>query len=152
MKHITSIKFLNYKSFSRYSVALNEFNILVGPNNAGKSTVIGALKILAEGIRKAKYKKPINIKDPKGSIILGYQIDLNQIPIATENVFHNYDDSVPAIIRFRLSDNSFLQIFFPSNGGCFMNYESERITIHNPKEFIENVGLEIGYVPILGPV
>jgi len=79
MKHITSIKFLNYKSFSRYSVSLTEFNILVGPNNAGKSTVIGAIKILAEGIRKAKYKKPINITDPNGSIILGYQIDLREV-------------------------------------------------------------------------
>lgn len=152
MKHITSIKFSNYKSFKSYSVALCDFNILVGPNNAGKSTVIGALKILAEGIRKAKSKKPITIQDPKGISVLGYEIDLKEVPIASENVFYNYDDSIPAIIRFRLSDNSYLQIYFPTKGVCYMNYESENFTIRSPKDFIEKVGIEIGYVPILGPV
>ncbi len=33
-----------------------------------------------------------------------------------------------------------------------MNYESENVTIRSPKDFIEKVGIEIGYVPILGPV
>ena len=102
MLHITNIKFKNYKSFVNFSVSLNDFNILVGPNNAGKSTIIGSLKILSEGIRKANSKKPEKISGPDGLQIFGYQIDLKQVPVATENVFHNYDDSIPAIIRFKL--------------------------------------------------
>ncbi len=94
MQYITLIKFSNYKSFNQFTVSLTDFNILVGPNNAGKSTVIGALKILSEGIRKAKTRKPILIKDPKGNQVFGYSIDLTQVPVATENVFHNYDDEV----------------------------------------------------------
>lgn len=152
MLNITLIKFSNYKSFKQFSVSLNEFNILVGPNNAGKSTVIGALKILAEGLRKARSRKPILIEDPNNNQIFGYEIDLSQVPVATENVFHNYDDSTPAIIKFRLSDNSYLQVFFPSKNTCFFNYESDNRIIRSPKEFIEFVNVEIGYVPILGPV
>lgn len=152
MLNITLIKFSNYKSFKQFSVSLNEFNILVGPNNAGKSTVIGALKILAEGLRKARSRKPILIEDPNNNQIFGYEIDLSQVPVATENVFHNYDDSTPAIIKFRLSDNSYLQVFFPSKNTCFFNYESDNRIIRSPKEFIEFVNIEIGYVPILGPV
>lgn len=152
MIHITSIKYRNYKSFKQFSVSLNEFNILVGPNNAGKSTVIGSLKILAEGIRKAKSKKPQLISDPNGFQISGYQIDLKQVPVATENVFYNYDDSTPAIIRFRLSNDSFLQIFFPEKGICYLNYESKNLIITSPKQFKEKVPIEIGFVPILGPV
>ena len=152
MNHITSIKFKNYKSFKRFSVSLTDFNILVGPNNAGKSTVIGSLKILSEGIRKAKSKKPILITGPNGMKILGYEIDLSLVPVATENVFYNYDDSEPAIIRFRLTNNSYLQIFFPSKGVCYMNYESIDTVIKTPKEFKEKVGIEIGFVPVLGPV
>src|SRR3990170_7187421 len=125
MQHMTSIKYKNYKSFSQFTVSLNSFNILVGPNNAGKSTIIGSLKILAEGIRKAKSKKPIFINDPIGNQVLGYEIDLSQVPVATENVFHNYDDETPAIIRFRLSDGAYLQVFFPKKGECYLNYESE---------------------------
>ncbi|WP_420601853.1 ATP-dependent nuclease [Flagellimonas sp.] len=152
MQHITSIKYKNYKSFKDFSVALNEFNILVGPNNAGKSTVIGSLKILSEGIRRAKSRKPIFIESPTGHQILGYELDLSQIPVATENVFHNYDDSSSAIIRYRLSDGSHLQIFFPERGACFFNIESDRFAIRSPSDFKKNVQVDIGYVPILGPV
>lgn len=152
MQHITSIKFLNYKSFNQFTITLSEFNILVGPNNAGKSTVIGALKILSEGIRKARARKPNLINCPKGNQVWGYQIDLSQVPIAIENIFHNYDERVPAIIRFRLSDGAHLQIFFPRSGECYMNYESEKRIIYSPSEFKKYVEIEIGYVPVLGPV
>jgi len=152
MKRVTSIRYTNYKCFKNFSVALREFNILVGPNNSGKSTIIGSLKILAEGLRKANSRKAINIIGPDGVNILGYEIDLKQVPVATENVFYNYDDSSPAIIRFRLSDNSFLQVFFPSRGVCYMNYESDYQIVKSPSEFREKVGINIGFVPILGPV
>jgi AAA15 family ATPase/GTPase len=152
MQHITSIKFINYKSFSQFSLTLNQFNILVGPNNAGKSTVIGSLKILSEGLRKARARKPELILCPKGNEVFGYQIDLNLVPIAIENVFHNYDDETPAIIRFRLSDGAYLQIFFPRKNECYMNYESEKQIVRSPTDFKKLVDLEIGYVPILGPV
>jgi hypothetical protein len=152
MQHITSIIFENYKSFSHFSVSLTNFNILVGPNNAGKSTVIGSLKILAEGIRKARRKKPILVDDPKGMQVYGYEIDLSQVPIATENVFYNYDDSNPAIIKFRLSDGAYLQVFFPEKGLCYLNYESEKAVVRSPKDFNDLVEIEIGFVPILGPV
>ncbi|MBS1584491.1 MAG: AAA family ATPase [Bacteroidetes bacterium] len=152
MLHFTSIKFKNYKSFSQFTVALDRFNIFVGPNNAGKSTVIGAFKILAEGIRKARSRKPTFVTLPNGNEALGYEIDLDQVPIATENVFHDYNDDTPAVIRFRLSDGSHLQIFFPERGRCFLNYESDSTIVRSPKEFKELVDIEIGFVPILGPV
>jgi len=152
MLRITSISFKNYKSFEQFSISLNEFNILVGPNNAGKSTIIGSLKILAEGIRKARSKRPILIKDPAGLSVKGYQIDLDEVPVATENVFCNYDDCEPAVIRFRLSNGSFLQIFFPEQGVCYMNCESQRKVIESTTDFREEFGIEIGYVPVLGPV
>lgn len=152
MQHITSIRFTNYKSFKQFSLTLTQFNILVGPNNAGKSTVIGALKILAEGLRKARARKPILIDSPKGNQVFGYQIDLAHVPIAIENVFYNYEDQSPAIISFRLSDGAFLQVFFPERGVCYMNYESDKRILRTPSEFKKYVEVEIGYVPILGPV
>lgn len=152
MQRLTSISYNNFKSFKKYSIVLNDFNILVGPNNAGKSTIIGSLKILAEGLRKARARKPIVIYAPNNTQIFGYEVDLSQVPVATENVFHNYDDSSPAIIRFKLSDGCYLQVFFPSQGICYFNYESNERFIRTPKDFRKFVTLEIGYVPILGPV
>jgi AAA15 family ATPase/GTPase len=152
MLHIVSVKYNNYKSFKQFTVSLASFNILVGPNNAGKSTVIGSLKILAEGIRKGRAKKPSSITSPFGVEVLGYSVDLNQVPVATENVFHNYDEDSPAVIDFKLSDGSHLFVFFPYRGECFMYHESERIIVRSPSEFKKHVDIEIGFVPILGPV
>src|SRR5258706_9757879 len=93
---ITSIRFHNYKAFEDYSISLGPFNVLVGPNNAGKSTVLGAIRILSEGIRRARSKNPDLIDDPKGHQVRAHPIRLSGLPVSTENVFHNYDESMPA--------------------------------------------------------
>jgi AAA15 family ATPase/GTPase len=73
---ITSIRFRNYKAFRDYSISLNPFNVLVGPNNAGKSTVLGAIRILSEGIRRARSKNSDLIDDAKGHQTRGYPVKL----------------------------------------------------------------------------
>lgn len=151
MLSFTNVKFINYKTFSSYSVSLKDFNILVGPNNAGKSTIIGSFKILAEGIRKANSRKAIIIESPNGGQVYGYQLDIEDIPVATENAFHNYNTDEYAVVKFKLSNGSFLQIFFSPNGGCYMNCISD-VVIKSPKDFRKYFDVQIGFVPVLGPV
>ncbi|MGD0947393.1 MAG: AAA family ATPase [Candidatus Binatia bacterium] len=50
----TSVEFRNFKAFERFSVTLQDMNVLVGPNNSGKSTVIGAFRVLAAALRRAR--------------------------------------------------------------------------------------------------
>ena len=94
---ITSIRFRNYKAFRDYSISLNAFNVLVGPNNAGKSTVLGAIRILSEGLRRARAKSPELIRDKNERQVRGYSVRLQGLPISTENVFHNYDEATPVL-------------------------------------------------------
>jgi predicted ATPase len=47
------VEFIRFKAFKRFNLSLRHFNILVGPNNAGKSTVLAAFRILAAGMRRA---------------------------------------------------------------------------------------------------
>src|SRR5207247_6306779 len=93
------------------------FNVLVGPNNAGKSTVLGAIRILAEGIRKARSRNPEFVRGPIDRI-RGYALNLRGLPVSTENVFHNYDDADPASVRFHLSNGNELRLFFLEHGDC----------------------------------
>lgn len=150
--NITSIRFKNFKAFKSYSIYLNEFNILVGPNNAGKSTIISSLRILAEGIRKARSRKPELIKGLVGDSTLGYIIDLGNLPLATENVFHNYDESEPAKVTYQLNNKGEFVIYFLSQGRCYMIYSPPKGRIKTPSEFRNKVNLNIGFVPVLGPV
>ena len=149
--HFTSVSFYRYKGFRQYSIALQHFNILVGPNNCGKSTILGAFRILAEAMRKARSKRPELIEGPDGQIF-GYSIDLSNIPISTENVFYDYDDSEPAIIEFHLSNRNKLILFFPKVGFCSLICQPKDRSIHTTSQFKKAYNSPIGFVPILGPV
>jgi predicted ATP-dependent endonuclease of OLD family len=111
------VDFSRFKVFDTFSVHLRHFNILVGPNNSGKSTILAAFRILAAAMRKATSRKPEVIRGPQGRTH-GYAIDLRTISIAEENIFYNYDDSEPATINFTLSNNNELLLYFPEQGSC----------------------------------
>ncbi len=149
--HFTSVRFRRYKAFRDYSLSLQRFNILVGPNNSGKSTVLGAFRILAEGIRKASARNPLLITGPQG-LTQGYSVDLQDIPVATENVFFDYDDSEPATVTFRISNGNELVLFFPEPGVCFLICRTTGRPITSTQLFRSQFSVSIGFVPILGPV
>lgn len=151
MEHITSIRYSNYKTFKQYSVAIDEFNILVGPNNSGKSTVIGSLKILAEALRKARARNPTFVEGPNGSI-RGYEVDLSNVPVATENIFYNYDDTTPAKVTFHLSNGAELLLYFPERDVCLMIPETGGKSVATTSGFKKHFDIAIGFVPVLGPV
>lgn len=148
---ITSVSFKHYKAFSRFQIALQDFNVLVGPNNAGKSTLIGAFRILAEGLRRAKSRKAVPLQVEKLNT-WGHHLNLNELPIASENIFHNYDDSEPAEVRFRLSNGNHLRLHFPERNACYLIPESPRKVPQSPAGFKAEFDVEVGFVPILGPV
>ncbi len=149
--HFTVVTFKNFKAFKNYSVAFNAFNILVGPNNAGKSTILSAFRILYEGIRKASSRNPEYINDLyKGN--WGYRIDLSNLPLASENIFYNYDDSSPAIIKFHLQNSKELHLIFNTINGCFLYCDTKGGQVRSTFQFKKEFNLKIGFVPILGPV
>lgn len=148
----TRVEFSYFKAFEKFSLNLRNFNILVGPNNAGKSTILAAFRILSAGIRKAMARKPQIVVGPNGQQY-GYIVDLASISVAEENIFYNYDDSNPAKIRFILSNKNELILFFPERGICHLvALSSIGKSPHSPKEFEKNFNAPIGFVPILGPV
>lgn len=148
---ITSVKFSRYKAFQDFSVSLNEFNVLVGPNNAGKSTILSAFRILAEALRKARSRSPTLVQGPNGRS-RGYEVSLENLPIATENIFYNYLDDEPAKIDFRLSSGDHLILYFPELGVCNLICETSGKTITTANAFKNTFNLQIGIVPTLGPV
>jgi energy-coupling factor transporter ATP-binding protein EcfA2 len=147
--HFQSVEFRNYKALKHFSIKLNEFNVLVGPNNAGKSTIIGAFRFLSEGIRKARSKSPGYVHAARTT---GYQIPLSDIPIATENIFSDYDDSEPATIDFVLASGARLQLLFPENDLCYLIPHPTGRPVRNPSDFKRAFDVTIGFVPVLGPV
>jgi predicted ATPase len=59
------IEFSRFKAFNRFTLSLRNFNILVGPNNAGKSTILTAFRILAAAMRRAQARRSRSFAVPQ---------------------------------------------------------------------------------------
>ena len=151
LEHFTSVRFHRYKAFREHMISLDRFNVLVGPNNSAKSTILGAFRILSEGIRKARSRNPTMVPGPHGQT-RGYAVELQDLPIATENIFYDYDDSEPATIRFRISNGNELLLFFPEPLTCFLICDTQGRPVTSTYIFKSQYNVSIGFVPILGPV
>jgi hypothetical protein len=151
LERFTSVTFRNFKAFKQYSIALASFNVLVGPNNAGKSTVITAFRILAEAMRKARAKAPELVRGPNGDTF-GWHVNLADLPVAAENIFSDYDDSEPASIKFRISNGNHLVLYFPEREVCLMFADTLHKAVRTPSAFRSQYDCEVAFVPVLGPV
>ncbi|MEK7148675.1 MAG: AAA family ATPase [Patescibacteria group bacterium] len=147
---IKKIHFSHYKALLNFTVNLSDFDVLVGPNNAGKSTILGALRILSEGLRKANAKKAERV-DMDGAQTWGYFLDLEEVPVSLENVFYNYDESQPAKITFHLENDNRLILFFPARGVCFLVPDGV-VGVNSPTTFRRSFPIDIKLIPVLGPV
>lgn len=120
---ITSVEFSNYKAFALFSLKLLSMNVLVGPNNCGKSTILGAFRALEVGLRRARARNPEVVHGPRRETY-GYTLAQDILPISTENVHTDYADT-KTTITFRLSNGNRLVLYFPEDGGCVLIPEPE---------------------------
>lgn len=146
-----SVDFKNYKALKSYSIKLQHMNILVGPNNSGKSTILSAFRALDIGIRQAFSKKASLINGPDNIDRYGYQINADNLPMSLENVHTDYDE-VDTTITFKLSNNKKLILYFPKSGGCFLIPEANGKNITSPKQFKQEYPINLEIVPVLGPI
>ena len=148
---ITSIKFTNFKSLRNYTIHLQERNILVGPNNAGKSTVISSLRLLEVALRRARSKNAERLTLPDGRLGHGHHISLSHLSVSLENVATDYNAD-PSQIEFRLSNRNKLILHFPSDGGCTFYWESDGAAITTAGRFLTAFPIAVQVVPVLGPL
>ena len=151
LHHFVRVEFHHFKAFQQFTLYMRHFNILIGPNNAGKSTILAAFRILAAAIRRAGSRKPEAVRGPNGRT-LGYLVDLSAISVAEENIFHNYDDNEAATVTFTLTNKNSLLLYFTEPGSCYLIADAQGRRVDSPASFRKQFNCPIGFVPILGPV
>jgi energy-coupling factor transporter ATP-binding protein EcfA2 len=147
---IQRIEFINFKAFENYALTLGETNILVGPNNSGKSTIIGALRTLDAAIRFARTRAPsrLHIGD---TAYIGYRIPEESVPISLENVQTDYN-GLESQIAFHLSNGNKLALYFPTDGGCALTFRAQGRPVTTAASFKREFPISLIIVPVLGPV
>lgn len=148
---ITSIRFRNFKALKEYSVSLQHMNILVGPNNSGKSTILSAFRVLEQALRTARSRRASPVRTHTDSVQMGHNIPESTVPISLENVHSDYEDS-DSRIEFRYSNGDKIFLFFPAGGGVTMYWTTSRKTPLTPSAFLKAFPDTIQTIPVLGPI
>jgi ABC-type Mn2+/Zn2+ transport system ATPase subunit len=147
---IRRIEFENFKALRNYALALTDMNILVGPNNSGKSTIIGALRTLDAALRFARARAPMRLH--VGDIAyVAYRIPADSVPISLENVLTDYKGS-ESRVTFHLTNRNTLTLIFPEDGGCVLLPQVDGGVVTSAAMFKREFPLSIVIVPVLGPV
>lgn len=146
-----SVAFHNFKAFERYTISLKEMNILVGANNAGKSTILAPFRVLNIALKVGRSRNPAYYRGPSGHDQLGYNVSVREIPISLENVHTNYNRE-PSSIIFTLSNKTRLTLYFPEENSCYLFVDTDGRPPRTTSDFKKAVPVTVGVVPVLGPV
>jgi len=130
---------------------MNDTNILVGPNNSGKSTIISAFRVLQVALKIANSRSSVRVSSYNGGGTWGHRIPENSVPISLENVHTDYSDDNTKI-EFRFSNTNKLILFFPADGGCILNIDGNGNSARTPSAFKKQFPFSIQVVPVLGPI
>lgn len=147
---ISSVRLRNFKAFKEFTLQLRHMNVLVGPNNSGKSTIIGVFRVLAAGIQRARYRRAERFSIGRQTFY-GYAVPEESIPISLENVHTDYSEQ-PSTVTFRCTNGRDLVLTFPGERECFMYAGDGQRASFNPQAFSKSYPLKVGVVPVLGPL
>lgn len=90
---LKSLRFVNYKGFADYSISLRQTNVLIGANNAGKSTALEAIRLLASMLPSARRVAPSTAGTVAGSVARGWPITTAAVEASAfteENIRHDF--------------------------------------------------------------
>jgi energy-coupling factor transporter ATP-binding protein EcfA2 len=80
----------NFRSFRNFTIAFGEGAYLVGPNNAGKSTILTALRTADVLLRYAQQRNPSLHSVHNGRHYVAYPINLRDFPALLESVRYDF--------------------------------------------------------------
>ncbi|MGY4478919.1 ATP-dependent nuclease [Bradyrhizobium sp. USDA 3364] len=146
-----SVRFRNFKSLKDYTVHLRTMNVLVGPNNAGKSTILDAFRAMAAAHRHAsrRVQSPISVQ---GSTIVGYEVPMTNFPISLANVHSDYQTDHETSVTFSLENGNKLQLRFYDNARCIMTIVEAKQRTTTTAQFRKSFPVSIYPFPTLGPL
>jgi len=100
IKLLQKIILSNYRCFSNSELYFKDISVIVGSNNAGKSTIIEALRIIAITSQKLRYstyhEAPEQLNLPKR--ILGIAVNIDSLKIDLRTIVHQYQEDIAAEI------------------------------------------------------
>jgi len=148
---LKKIRLTNFKKFEDFSVSLRRGNILVGPNNSGKTTVLDAIRIVDSCKRYSLRRRPEVMQLDDGRIFDGHIVPEDRIVSNLVNSIHNYNEE-DAVIKLEDENGAIACVLLNRDRPVrfFIDNDGERLTSVN--RFNRAFPTQFTIVPTLGPL
>lgn len=110
---LQSIEIENFRCFKHHTVPFRDNTVIVGQNNAGKSTLIEALRLIAlaqSRYRKLNYVGPPDWLDTATGVTAGFKPSIERFDLSPEGLFNQYADP-PAKLSARFRNGCRLDVY-----------------------------------------
>jgi hypothetical protein len=141
-----------FKAFERFTLHVRGDAYLAGPNNAGKSTLIAALRAAAQMLRFAMRRNPTDTFTDRAEQVLGYPLRAANVALEDENLRHEFRDAETRM-SVRLTNGAVVTAVWPreATGDAFFYLQQGRSSINNVRQ-ARDVFPDIGIIPVLSPI
>jgi AAA15 family ATPase/GTPase len=97
---ITSLELENYRCFEKHTIDFKETSIIVGQNNAGKSTIIEALRLISIVTSRALNFQNVPEWLDLPSAYKGVSPSLSGLDFPKKSLFHKYQEGPAKVIAY----------------------------------------------------
>lgn len=150
---LVSVEIENFRKFDRYRLDLSDRNLLVGPNNAGKSTVVEALRLVSVVVNRLGNlnPEPAPAWFDDDAIRMGVYPSLRGLDfLLGRETFNHYSDP-PAKISAELASGTRVDVYIGPDTEVFATARTRdgtAITTKREARQLERIGIQ----PQVGPV
>jgi AAA domain, putative AbiEii toxin, Type IV TA system len=152
---LKQLRLVNFRTFEDFTVSFADGAYLVGPNNAGKSTILTALRTADVLLRHAYRRKPEISASDAGVSVAGYPVTLREFPALRDSLRHEFG-SAESRLDLQWKDGARLVAVWPAEedederDAFFYLQAPGGFPIRTPAQ-AKAAFPPLGIVPILGP-
>lgn len=148
---IKRITLTNYRKFEKYAITLKPGNIIVGPNNAGKSAIIDSLRVLEACLNYSSRLKPQLLPLEDSDIVYGYDVPDGMIPINLSHSTYNYNNN-DARLEFEIRNGTKAVILLNPKRVTRFFLVGDDIAVASRAKFKKEFPIDLVIVPTLSPL
>ncbi|MGD9675853.1 MAG: ATP-dependent endonuclease [Candidatus Bipolaricaulia bacterium] len=150
---IRKLTLTGFKGFRKYAVSFRDSAVMVGPNNAGKSTLIGALQTTGLMLEHALRHRPQGKRDHAGERISAHYFSPEQFGFEDENVRFDFLGA-EATFSVTLERQMQLKAVWPADPDedPFFFLKSSGGVVHEAPASVKSDFPTIGVVPAVVPL
>lgn len=151
---LEKVKLEYFKCYQETTVSFKDLTIIVGENNAGKSCLIEALRLVSNAAQNAYrkvYKTPPAGLELRASL-KGFLIDTRKLRIDLESVVYFYDKNRIAKVTAFFNDKSKIEIYLNDNCAFAVIYDTQKKVISNSQKARELKIDKMRIMPQIGTI